>query len=216
MGMFLNYHNISDNYIPNNLMSAFPNVASSKSKLYSVQTTKPYEEYDSKGNLCGFYWRQGESVNLEFNLDGEITVESDAIIYVGATDIPTYDTVGYIGQRAYNITTLQSWTCTNIINDVYVWTHDSEFVYPENSDTSIYVSANDYLKDKSVRVCLYNFRHEVLTTKTFAGASKIIYSITPAESAKMPKGVYYCTVEVFNNDVSFKVFDATDGKLLVK
>ena len=216
MGMFLNYHNISDNYIPNNLTSAFPAAIMPESKLYSVQATKPYEEYDSKGNLCGFYWRQGESVNLEFNLDGEITVESDAIIYTDATEIPTYNTVGYIGQRAYNITTLHSWTCTNIIDNIYVWTHDTEFVYPENSGTSIYVSASDYLKDKRVKVTLYNFRHEVLTTKTFEGAPKIIYTITPAESAKMPKGIYYCSVEVFNTDVNFKVFDSTDGKLLVK
>lgn len=215
MGMFTNYHNIADNYVPNNLIKAYPTKCV-PTKLNPIEASKPYEDYNAKGDLCGYFWRYGESINLEFNLDGEITVENDAIIYVANTDVPLYNTVGYIGQRAYNITTLNSWTCTNIIDDVYVWTHDAEFTYPESDGTSIYLSADDYLKDKNIRVTLYNFRMQPIDTRVFAGTPKIIYKINPEQSALMPRGIYYCSVDVFNSETSIKVFDPTDGKLLVK
>ena len=58
--MFTNYKNISDYYIPNNL-----NAASSKpysyTKLNSCEESKPYELYNSKGDLEGYYWYYGES-----------------------------------------------------------------------------------------------------------------------------------------------------------
>ena len=69
MGMFLNYQNIANSY-PNNLVNAFPS-CDICSKLNPLEASKPYEEYNIKGDLIGYFWRYGETLNLEFDIDGE-------------------------------------------------------------------------------------------------------------------------------------------------
>jgi hypothetical protein len=99
--MFTNYNSIPENYVPNNLVRSFP-VGRSYTKLDPIQASKPYEEYDAKGELIGYFWRYGETLNLEFNIDGEITVEDDAIVLTSAGTTPDNAT-GKILQRAYNV-----------------------------------------------------------------------------------------------------------------
>ena len=215
MGMFLNYHNIADNYVPNNLVCSFP-VGKSYTKLAPVQASKPYEEYNKKGELIGYFWRYGETLNLEFNIEGEITVESDAIVYVEEGDGPDISTVAYLNQRAYNIEDFRSWTCTKIVEDNYIWEEDSEFVYDENAGYKVYVSADDFLSDKNIQVTIYNFRMEPIHTEIFEGTTQVILPITTELSEKMRRGVYYCELVVFNSDLKMKIFDSHDCVLSVK
>ena len=63
MNMFKNYDNIPATYVPNN-RDAKP--------LGREFMIKPLEEYNAKGELIGYSWRQGESVELEFVVDGEV------------------------------------------------------------------------------------------------------------------------------------------------
>lgn len=214
--MFLNYHNIADNYKPNNLIKAFPTEAL-QSKLMPVEASKPYEEYNFKGELVGYFWRYGESLNLEFNIDGEITVESDAIISNTAGQSPSSKMPGYIGQKCYNTIDLRSWSCTSITETDYTWTEDKSFTYPTSGDVKkIYIPASSYLKDKSIEITLYNFRMEPVYSKSFGGDTKIIFCIDPELSKTLVKGVYYCSLSVFNKDVNFKIFDANDCVFNVK
>ena len=213
MGMFLNYHNISDNYTPNNLISSFP-VGRSYTKLDPVQASKPYEEYDAKGDLIGYFWHYGETLNLEFNIDGEITVEDDAIILTSKGDTPSQST-GKLMQRAYNIIDKRSWTCTSIVDNNSTWTEDIEFTYNE-SGKSVYVTAADYMKDKQVNVTLYNFRMEPIHSELFEGNTKIIFPITAELSKKLLKGIYYCSLTVLNDSVNLPIFSSSDCTLLVK
>ena len=214
MSMFLNYHNISDNYKPNNLICTFPVVGKSYTKLDPVQASKPYEEYDSKGNLIGYFWHYGETLNLEFNIDGEITVEDGAMILTSKGSTPS-PLEGALMQRAYNIADKRSWTCTDIVDNTFVWTEDAEFTYDE-SGKSVYVTAADYMKDKQVDVTLYNFRMEPIHSETFDGNTKIIFPITTELSKKLVKGIYYCSLTVFNDSVNLPIFSSADCTLLVK
>lgn len=215
MGMFLNYDNIAKNYTPNNLICSFPS-GKSYTKLFPVQASKPYEEYNKQGDLIGYFWRYGETLNLEFNIEGEITVESDAIVYIEEGDGPTISTEGELGKRAYNITDLVSWTLTKIVENNYIWEPDTEFIYDENSDVSVYISAEDFLSDKNVEVVIYNFRMEPVYNKIYEGTSKIVLPITREISEQMKRGIYYCELSVFNSDLSMKIFDSHDCVLLVK
>ena len=215
MGMFLNYHNIADNYRPNNLIQAYPQ-ASTTSKLNPVAASKPYEEYNTKGELSGYFWHYGETLNLEFTIDGEITIESNALIIKTRNLEPTTTTVGTIGQRVYNIVDLRSWTCIGILRGEYIWEEDEEFTYPLNSDKSVYISSEDYLNGKNVEVTLYNFRMEPICKKIYAAKSTIIFTIDKELSSQLFKGIYYCSVKVFDKDVSVTVFDTNDCTLLVK
>ena len=214
MGMFLNYQNIANSY-PNNLVNAFPS-CDICSKLNPLEASKPYEEYNIKGDLIGYFWRYGETLNLEFNIDGELTIESDAILFKKSGQVPTVRTMAKIGQRAYNIIDLKSWTCTAIEAGNYIWEADTEFTYPVGADRKVYIPAESYLKDKHVEVTLYNFRMEPICKKLYDAAPTIIFGIDKELSKKLVRGIYYCSVTVFNDEVAYKIFDTTDGSLLVK
>lgn len=217
MSMFLNYaDDLIRNYVPNNI-SCNKHVGKSYTKLDPVDASKPFEEYDAGGNLIGYSWHQGESVNLEFNIDGEIVVENDAIIYRTSGAYPTSHTVGTIGQKAYNVIDLISWKCTSIsLNGIYGWEQEEKFTYSESTGNSIYVDAASYLKNKYVVFNLYNFRYEPILTYKFEGESKIIVYISPEVSSKLVKGIYYCSLTVFNDEVNMKIFDTKDCSLVVK
>lgn len=215
MGMFTTYQNISNNFIPNN-MRYQNNVPTSYTKLAPNQASKPYECYNAQGDLEGYCWYYGDGLNLEFNIDGEITVESNAIIYKSAGLEPNGKTVGAIGQRAYNITDLRSWTCSYFIDNTYVWVEDAEFTYPLGEDKSVYLSAEKYLEDKTLIFCLYNFRMEEIYRETFSGTPSVIIPITPELSKTLVKGIYYCSLTAVSAKTSETIFDARDCKILVK
>lgn len=215
MGMFLNYQNIAKNYVPNNLINAFPSKMNN-SKLDPLDASKPFEEYNAKGELTGYFWRQGETLNLEFNIDGEITLESNAIIFKSKGQEPTTQTMAKVDQRAYNIVDFRSWQCVAVTTSgKYIWEEDVEFTYPTDG-RKVYISAVDYLKDKHIEVTLYNFRREVICTRLYEPSSTIIFAIDRELSASLPKGIYYCSVQVFNEEVCQTIFDSTDCELLVK
>lgn len=215
MGMFLNYQSIANNYQPNNLIKAFP-TKFKDSKLDPVNESRPFELYNAKGELEGYYWRYGETLNLEFNIDGEITIEGNAIIMSGKGQSPTTETVGKVGQRLYNISDIRSYTCVAVTYGKYIWREDEEFTYPTSATRSVYIQADDYLKDKTVEVTIYNFRMEPICTKTFVGASTVRFVIDKELSEKLVRGIYYCSAKVFNDIVSNVVFEPTDCRLLVK
>jgi hypothetical protein len=214
MGMFLNYHSIADNYTPNNLIKAFPFKECDK-KLLPTEMSKPYEEYDARGELEGYFWRYGDTLNLEFFIDGEVTVEDDSIILRGYNETPTESTIGFIGQRCYNICDFISWTCVAVENKKYFWEKDKVFTYPDTNNT-IYVSAKDYLSDKSAKITIYNFRMEPIYVYTVKASTNIIMSITKELSEKLVKGIYYCSLEINNLNMQQTIFFPQDCKILVK
>ena len=70
-GMFDNYDNIYSN-------ACQPCPPKPECKLDPCKPDKPYAQYDVKGNLIGYWWNYGDTINLEFNIDGEVVfTESD-------------------------------------------------------------------------------------------------------------------------------------------
>lgn len=69
--MFSNYQNLSENYIPNNLSQQLTKPCS-YTKLDTCDLTRPYELYNAKNELEGYYWYYGNNINLEFNIEGDI------------------------------------------------------------------------------------------------------------------------------------------------
>ena len=85
--MFTNYQNLSDTYIPNNL-SEHKCKPESYTKLSPIDTSKPYELYDAKGELEGYFWHYGETINLDFSITGEIILDDGSLSgdYIDAAD----------------------------------------------------------------------------------------------------------------------------------
>lgn len=216
MNMFTNYQDLSNMYIPNNLSKAFPTY-DAPSKLNPVGASKPYEEYNVKGELEGYFWRYGESINLEFDLDGEIAVESNSVVFYthGQTPI-TEMSVADVGTKAYNVADLISWECVAIHQNGCEWRRDDTFTYNAGADKTIYISASDYLKDKKIRIRMYNFRLETVHEVVLPGTPKAILTIDGELSPKFNKGIYYCSVEVIGKGTHQTVFAPQDCKLLVK
>ena len=81
--MFSNYESLSDSYIPNNLSKAHCKVES-YTKLNPLDTSKPYELYNAKNELEGYFWNYGNAVTLDFTIDGNVIL--DDTTYIEAVD----------------------------------------------------------------------------------------------------------------------------------
>ena len=193
MGMFDNYDSLADNYspkyVPNNIRPTQPTPCGIPSKLDPCEPNKPYVDYNAMGQIQGYWWHYGDTVNLEFNISGEATYESDT----------------------------------------------SEEV---NSDASIsplqvgqYLLPDDFFKDKTIQVQLYNFRQEEmvidkqLLMKTYGyddliinedKSATVIFVIDKDISKKLVKGVYYITLKVLSDDYQDTLFGTADATLTVK
>ena len=94
--MFTNYQNLSDSYIPNNMNSCSCK-PQSYTKLDPCEATKPYELYNAKNELEGYFWNYGDSINLEFEIDGEIILGENSYI-----DVKDYLKTATATIRLYN------------------------------------------------------------------------------------------------------------------
>lgn len=214
--MFTNYQNLSDYYIPNNLSKNICTPSSYTKKLAPIEASKPYELYDAKGELEGYYWYKGDQLTLDFSIDGELTLECNAIVFTVPGESPTMQTEARLGQMAYNIIDYKSWKCISYFKNKYVWEPQEEFIYPLNGDKSVYVDASDYMKDKILTFTIYNFRMEPIFNKNYPGTASFKVAIDEELTNKMPKGIYYCSLEVAGKDSHQTVFAPDDCKLLVK
>lgn len=214
--MFTNYQNLSDYYIPNNLSQNISTPKSYTSKLNPIEASKPYELYNARGNLEGYYWYRGDQVVLDFNIDGEFTVEANATIFTSIGEGPTITTEGRLGQKAYNIVDYKSWKCVAYVGNYYSWELEPDFIYPVGGEKSIYVDASDYMKDKTITFTIYNFRLEPIYNRNFAGTSEFKLQVDKELSDILLKGIYYCSLEVSGKDSHQTLFSPEDCKLLVK
>ena len=196
MGIFDNYQNLDNAYVPNNLSQLFPK----KIPCHRPQFKKPFEDYNAEGKLIGYYWYYGNTVSLNFNITGEIIVEDTDIIYTAIGQRPTVNTVGQIGCKAYNVIDLLSWTLVSIHDNSYIWEQDSEFTCPNNGQRNVYFTSEQFLKDRYVKITILNFRKEPIYQETFAGDQSIVLNIDENLSAKLIKGVYYYNLEIFGQD----------------
>lgn len=131
--IFDSYDNLKEQYIPSN-MNKEPCPPKANPFLDPAIPKKPYCEYNAEGEIVGYWWPYGNTVNLEFDLDGYVTVDG----------------------------------------------------------SDVYIDARDFIKDKQIKVQIYNFRHEVIDTKIYDGKDyqSIVYIKAP-EVNRHTHGVYY-------------------------
>ena len=72
------------------------------------------------------------------------------------------------------------------------------------------------MKDKHVNITIYNFRMEPIHTEVFDGTSTVTLKVTKELSEKLVKGIYYCSLTVFDDTINLPIFSNKDCTLLVK
>ena len=183
-------YNTNDNIYQTNL---------TKNDLFNFERPNgqlPYGEYNALGELVGYSWYYGDTINLTIAIDGAITVNNSDIIYTAIGDAPTTSTVGFIGQKAYNVIDLISWECIVATSDNYTWRQDPVFTYPLNGGKTVYITADEYLKGKVARVTIYNFRYEKVYEKDLEASNRINLLIDEELSKEFIRGTYYLTLQV--------------------
>lgn len=199
--MFMNYNYINSDTIPNN----------NKKTINRCLHKEPFTNYDKDGNVTGYYWYFGDTVVLNFNISGEVIVEDGSIVFKIAGQEPDESTRGEIDQKAYNIIDLKAWVCVAIEQTesgfIYTW---NETDFDNNTvGNSVYITAKDYLKDKKIKVQLFDFEHQVIrdpdgnfvkaSEKVFDGNSTINFEIDSELTKLLPRGIYYCEMILFDN-----------------
>ena len=216
--MFTNYQNLSEYYIPNNLAANNTQV-NSYTKFNPSEASKPYELYNAKGELEGYYWYYKNTLNLEFMIDGELTLESTALVLNTSGAAPSIHLEGFVSQRCYNLADLRSWTCTaaDTLAHQFAWVEDEKFIYPENgAGRKVFITAEDYLRDKNLEFTIYDFRMQPVYSKIINAQLQAIFAIDAELSAKLKRGIYYCSLELNSSDMHEVLFSPSDCKLLVK
>ena len=188
MGIFDNYENLNPDYIPDN-SSEKP---SDERKCLNEKL--PRKAFNVKGNFVGYRWNYGDTFDLTFTVNKQIAVYSNSIVYDVSGESPSITTVGKIGQQAYNIVDIKSWTCVGTSEGVYIWVEDECVSYPVDGDR--YIDFVPNMKDKTLKVELYNFRWESIKTFTQIGQNEIVVSVDKYLSEELKPGVYYCIVKV--------------------
>ena len=87
--MFSNFTNMSTTYTPNPFQPNYPSalINNSNNEATPVKLNKPYEILSpDRKTVLGYFWYQGNSVDLIFNLSGEITLE-ETDNYLDANDV---------------------------------------------------------------------------------------------------------------------------------
>ena len=83
--MFSNFTNLNTTYTPNPFQKTYPSMQTDN-QLKSNHPNKPYEVKNPDGSIKGYFWYYGNSVELVFNVEGEITLE-ETDNYLYASDV---------------------------------------------------------------------------------------------------------------------------------
>lgn len=196
MNMFEKYDYLSSDYIPNNSTS----VEATRQEIENVETKSIY---NIKDEFIGYQISEGETPVIETGLVCKILVEHDAIIYSDFNEMPTMDTYGYVGRKAYNVVNGKVFTCVERYQETpeftsYIWQEEPTFTYPTNGTKEI--EYKPYASFDYAEVVISDFRYDKIKTIEVATTQdKIILSATT--SNLLLQGVYNIETYVYTDNV---------------
>lgn len=167
-GMFDNYNHPSPgnpHHHPHHKPEPKPNVSS--------RPDKPYESYDENGDICGYWWYEGDTIVLEFAIEGEVTVDQEVI---------------------------------EVIDGV-----ENSIIKPTT------ITAEEFVKDKTFTLDIFNFRGEVVLTADIPGSSIIQYAIDIEKAQLLTKGSYTLNLALWDGESFNKtIYSREDCNIIIK
>lgn len=200
--MFANYENLSNTYVPNNQKKEFI-----RQEVFDQNL--PKKEYNIYGDFIGYSFNYGDTVVIHYSINKTVFVEDNAIVYTEAGECPNDSTTGIKGQKAYNTVDLKCWICTSLDSSIYEWKEICNFIFPKKGTQEITLFSkynNKNLQDEnniSIKFTIRNFRYEILYSNIYSSDGDIDIIIDKELSAILLKGIYYCSVEIFNENISY-------------
>lgn len=184
-------------------------------RLFQTPIDKPFSEVDSDGSIT-YFWYYGDILDLKFDLNGEMVVEDDTILYYYRGQTPTEDTAGTIGQKAYNIIDNIQWTLVSIDGDRYMWQQDEEYIPPITGSRHVYFTIQDYIKDKNICIKIQDFKYNTIYEQNFDGSQEIVLHVSKELSDTMVPGIYYLHLQVVDQNSNNVLLGINKYRLLVK
>lgn len=197
MGMFDNYENIPSDYTPNNMFPVGHTI------YREIDTNNLKIETSLIGNK-NYKWNYGETFNIDYTVNTDITIMNDDIIFRNKGEEPTQSLIGELNQRIYNVVDIKEWICKEIIDDnIYNWELQKTFIVPANGDKSETLTP-DY-SDKIITINFYDYRRELFYTEELVNNDNIFtFEMTSEKSKDFIKGVYYLEIKA-DDTILYKI-----------
>ena len=208
--MFENYDNLNSQYIPTNIPRAPIPPQCPPGPLCPPEPNKPYEDRNAKGELIGYWWSYGDTINLDFNLSGYVTIDGSD------NYIPVQD---FIKDKQINIS-LYNFRHEQITNMLFEG---------QNYQDTTYIKA-PYVNHKTIGI-YYTYSlidgQEVYTEVTlpkdyikgttyYETTLDIVFPIDKELSKSLVPGTYYCSLTIIGKDVSATIFYEDSCTLTVR
>lgn len=145
---------------------------------------------DKNGNKKGYSWNYGETVSIPISVDIPVRVEANAYYTYEIGEEPKFDTVGFPGQKFYNLADVRSWVFTSYVPDTksFIWTEEPRFTFPENGIKKVYIHPN--MANKYILAELINFRGEQIFERLYEEKNEAQWTLSQEESLALPRGIY--------------------------
>lgn len=186
--MFTTYDNQPDFYIPDNMhLKPLPpiNLEVDNESLHGICRD---------GRFYGYWWKYGDSIKIPISANLTISVDSHSFIYDVPGECPSMYQPGFVGQKAYNIVDVQSWTMIRYVPEtgMYLWAKDEKLTYPSNGELSLEIMPN--MKGKKIVAQIVNFRKEEIFKFEFCDMNKCFIELDKEKSSKLLRGNYYLII----------------------
>ena len=164
---------------------------------------KPYEEYNAEGQLIGYWWGYGDTIDLEFCLSG----------YVIDDEMNTYMTVRdfvkdkHINFSLYNFRHEELLTKVYEGSDYQIPTYSEVYNITPITEGVFYVYTPSEVGGTYTRVILPQ-DYQVDTRYYIQDDVKVVFGIDSELAKTLVRGTYYCslTITTTNNDFAQTVF----------
>ena len=215
--MFINYENINPGLAPCNAEYIMP---------YCDIENTPKE----------YFWYQGDTISLVFDIVGEILLDTDSRIITGIGVLPTLLPEDIPGTtKVFNTSDSKAWILESIVDGKATW-KDIPFDPPDFGKAA-YVSVRDYLNGKSIKIEIYNKNHQEIILKDINDwliadsdkpfikiinitkeTERISFDIDEKLSSLLCRGTYYGELKLFDENSNYiqTLIAQEDCKITIK
>ena len=207
--MFEQYDNLSSQYIPSN-MNKGSCLPKQNPFLDPLVPKKPYEEINAEGELVGYWWNYGDTINLEFELSGQVEIENDSL--------PTYVTArDFINGKQIQIN-IYNFRHEQILTKLFDGKDYQEFLYEYAPYVTKKTSGIFYTYNDGTYTAVQLPENFEQNTKYYKQKDvTIVFPIDEDISKSLTKGIYYCSLIIIDeNNMYYTIINQNDFTLTVK